>query len=82
MNAPKHAGERPYSAVRELKETMGFTDDELAEVLQCSRSHVQSLASGRYREHFTPAQRAALLYHVKAYREQVDRVAEKVEILI
>lgn len=74
--------EKPYSAVRELKEVMGFSDDELAAVLGCSRSHVQSLASGRYKEHFTEAQRTALLEYIRLFRHRVERLTDKIEVLI
>lgn len=50
--------------VRELRERMGITQDELAEKIKCSRATVISIEKGKYDPSLTFAMRLARVFSV------------------
>lgn len=72
----------PYSVVRRMKEVAGFSDNELVAIVGGSKSHIQSIVSGRYREHFTEETRERIIAVLKAYRDDVVSLVAEVELLI
>ena len=70
-----------FSLLREAKEGLGLTDEELAMVLGRSRQHVQSVMAEKYAEHLSPKQARALLDYARLIRDRAIDVVARMELL-